>query len=366
MAGFVPGTVGKVQGGGENTSLQLHETFSETQFNQMILPMSAGARNLALHHLPGRRTDFWGRPIGWPILDFRQLPDLGFMLDPTPDIAEAINALRPFSKLPSRPMPPFALAASTDDTARAVVCMTQAIYYEARLEPRLGQEAIAQVILNRLRHPAYPKSVCGVVYQGAARSTGCQFTFTCDGSMKGRPDMRLWREAETVARQALGGHVVREVGTATHYHAGYVVPYWAPTLVKVVKLGQHIFYRRTGPGGEPAAFNGAYEGTEALVSPSILASLDLRTQGMFLHDAIPGTASRDVILGPSGEPRTYRIVGPAAGLAVPQYRQGGLSPSRRRPTPEEIQRINAALATIERGEGGWALSPHRNPEDWLD
>src|SRR5690606_18879319 len=137
-----------------------------------------------------------------------------------------------------------------------------AVYYEAAREPRLGQEAVAQIVLNRLRHPAYPRTVCGVVYEGSQRLSGCQFTFTCDGSLYFAPEPGLWERARVVAERALKGHVAAQVGTATHYHADYVAPYWAPTLYKIVQIGAHIFYRWTGPSGEPAAFTGRYRGGE--------------------------------------------------------------------------------------------------------
>jgi hypothetical protein len=220
-------------------------------------------RDLARRHDPGlRRADLWGRPPGWGNLDLRAIPDLGIPAEQG-DEAVALNNLRPFAGLPIRPMKPFVLRADADDSARALHCMTQAIYYEAAREPVRGQEAVAQVVLNRVRHPAYPKSICGVVYQGSARPTGCQFTFTCDGALRWTPQAGLWRQAQDVAKRALAGFVDKDVGSATSYHADYVVPYWAPTLVKMTQVGQHIFYRWTGPWGEPPAFNGHYAGREA-------------------------------------------------------------------------------------------------------
>ena len=353
VVGCAPATVHQAGVGRARLHLVPHQAFLGARLDKVTKVMSESARDLAARHMPGRRLDLWGRPTGWAVLDLSQPPALGFMLDPTPDIAEGINALRPFSTLPIRPLGPFVLAASADDSARAMTCLTEAVYYEAGMEPKVGQEAIAQVVLNRLRHPAYPKSICGVVYQGAARTTGCQFTFTCDGSLNRPLNLQVWHEAETVARQALGGHVVKEVGTATHYHASYVVPYWAPTLVKMVKLGQHIFYRWTGPGGEPTAFNGRYEGVEAFVSPAILSSLDARTQGMFANpsEIAKGMPSRrEVTLGLAGDTRTYQIAEPMAGLATPLDVQGALTPSRRQPTKDEVQQINAALAKLEKDE----------------
>jgi len=126
---------------------------------------------------------------------------------------------------------------------RAVRCLAAAISYEAGNESIEGQQAVAQVILNRVRHPAYPKSVCGVVFQGSERRTGCQFTFTCDGSLARQRSAQSMATATAIAEQMLSGTTSTLVGGATHYHANYVSPYWAPGLVKVRQIGAHIFYR---------------------------------------------------------------------------------------------------------------------------
>lgn len=301
-------------------------------------PGSARALEASLQLTPG-----WGR------LDLGSPPRLDLSPDDPVAAAEEarrINALRPFARSPVLAMPAFRLAAGPEDASRALTCLTQAVYYEAAREPEAGQAAVAQVVLNRLRHPGYPKTICGVVYQGSARATGCQFTFTCDGSLARRPDPVLWASAEQVARRALGGYVVPEVGAATHYHADYVAPYWAPTLVKLAQIGAHIFYRWTGPSGQPAAFSGRYAGGEAILSPAVLGALDPRTQaGMDL--AAAAAPPRTVTLALAGEVRTYTVAEPEAGV-LPAA--GQLAPARRRPTPEEIRRINAALAALERGE----------------
>lgn len=145
---------------------------------------------------------------------------------------------------------------------RALDCLTSAIYYEAVNEPIDGQRAVAQVVINRVRHVSYPKSVCGVVYQGATRRTGCQFSFTCDGSLARRPSAAGWARSRSVARAALAGSVDAAVGLATHYHADYVFPYWAPTLVRQKIIGRHIFYRWPGAWGTPPSFAGAYQQAE--------------------------------------------------------------------------------------------------------
>jgi hypothetical protein len=173
--------------------------------------------------------------------------------------AMMINAALPFSKSPVQAARPFAIAGDDLDHRRALLCLTQAVYYEAGFEPLDGRRAVAQVVLNRMRHPAFPKSVCGVVYQGS-RSPVCQFSFVCDGSLYRAPAPGAWRDAKAVAAAALAGFVETSVGAATHYHANYVAPRWAPMLTKITQLGAHIFYRWPGAWGQRAAFSGRYVG----------------------------------------------------------------------------------------------------------
>lgn len=149
---------------------------------------------------------------------------------------------------------PFTASRDPATFDRALECLTQAIYYEARSQSDDGQRAVAQVVLNRVRNPSYPNSVCGVVFQGAERVTGCQFTFTCDGSMNAGIDPEAWDRAERIARAALRGSVYRPVGLALNYHTTAISPYWAPSLVPQLTLGAHIFYRRPGWRGTSEAF----------------------------------------------------------------------------------------------------------------
>ena len=176
------------------------------------------------------------------------------------DRAKLLNAALPFSEAPVIAARAFAIPAGDAlDQRRALLCLTQAVYYEAGYEPLEGRRAVAQVVLNRMRHPAFPKSVCGVVYQHNS-SPVCQFTFVCDGSLLRRPEAGSWQQAEQIARAALAGYVERSVGAATYYHPDYVAPSWAPMLTKISKLGAHIFYRWPGAWGQPAAFTGRYIG----------------------------------------------------------------------------------------------------------
>ncbi|HEV7660915.1 MAG TPA: cell wall hydrolase [Allosphingosinicella sp.] len=143
---------------------------------------------------------------------------------------------------------PFVASRDPESRSRSLQCLTQAIYYEARSESDDGQRAVAQVVLNRVRHPSYPNSVCGVVFQGSHRRTGCQFSFTCMGAMGPIGDPRSWDRARRIAAAALSGSVYRPVGLATHYHTTAIRPYWAPSLVRQIVLGAHIFYLTPGSG----------------------------------------------------------------------------------------------------------------------
>ena len=178
--------------------------------------------------------------------------------------AEERNAAIPLAGLAlASPQPLAAIPTGSKYFGTAEKCLAQAIYYEAALEPELGQRAVAQVVLNRVRHPAYPNSVCGVVYEGSNRRV-CQFSFTCDGSLLRAPARKHWNRAMRLAGEALSGSQVAEVGTATHYHADYVVPRWAYTLGKITQLGRHIFYRFPGNAGNPRAFYRNWAGAEHL------------------------------------------------------------------------------------------------------
>lgn len=160
------------------------------------------------------------------------------------------------------------LMGSFTDQSRAQHCLTQAIYYEAASEPDAGQRAVAQVVLNRVMHPSYPNTVCGVVYQGSERRTGCQFTFTCDGALARTPNRYFWDRAANVARSALAGYVYRPVGLATHYHTIAIYPYWAPSLNYLGTIGAHRFYSFKGRAGSAGAFRTAYVGGEPLPAPN--------------------------------------------------------------------------------------------------
>lgn len=128
-------------------------------------------------------------------------------------------------------------------------CLAIGIYFEARGEPIRGQAAVAQVILNRVKNPTYPNSICGVVYQNKSWKNRCQFSFACDGLRDRVRSKKHWSTAKAVAKRATAGKLwVKEVGSSTHYHATYVSPRWAKSMKRMKKIGQHIFYRTKGGG----------------------------------------------------------------------------------------------------------------------
>jgi spore germination cell wall hydrolase CwlJ-like protein len=215
-----------------------------------------------------------------------------------PEQALQINRAIPVASGPNPAAAPFAFKGGKAAHAQALECLTSAVYYEAGSQSGDGERAVAQVVLNRVRHPAFPSTVCGVVYEGSTRSTGCQFTFTCDGSLYRQADAAGWRRAYRIAEAALSGYVYAPVGYATHYHADYVVPYWASTLAKSNVVGAHIFYRWAGGWGQPSAFAKAYSGREpdarALRNAALAA----------IHTAAPDTVAEAVEKIPGAEPIT--------------------------------------------------------------
>lgn len=194
-----------------------------------------------------------------------------------------------------------AAAAPAPAREEAMRCLTLAVAYEAGNQPRAGQEAVAEVVLNRLAHPAFPKSVCGVVWQGWRRGAGCQFTFVCDGALLRRLDDRTIRAARAVAQAALGGAVPRRVAGALNYHAAYVQPAWAASLDPVGRIGMHVFYRPQ-PGGraEGAAVPGEAAALREEPDHALIARVWARYRGVgegpsaapLLPDATPAAAAR--------------------------------------------------------------------------
>lgn len=186
--------------------------------------------------------------------------------DLDPADARAFNASVPFVEGPNPAARPFKLPGDDLQRARAIDCMAAAVLYEAGDDPA-GQRAVAQVVINRVRHPAFPKTICGVVFQGSERATGCQFTFTCDDALVRHHWLDVqWTRARQVATAALSGAVYKPVGYATHYHTDWVVPYWQSSLDKIAAVNTHLFFRWTGWWGTPPAFNRHVSADEPVIA----------------------------------------------------------------------------------------------------
>jgi hypothetical protein len=187
--------------------------------------------------------------------------------------AEAV----PFLPAPTSAAAPFVLASTgAADRARATRCLADAVYYEAATEPSQGRRAVAQVVLNRLRDPHFPKTICGVVFDGWRGVAGCQFSFACDGSLRRPPDARLYAGALEIAGQALSGRVEPAAGLATYYHATSVAPAWRADMVKVARIGSQIFYRRPDAARAPGAAGSYAGGEHAPAREDLLAWADAR------------------------------------------------------------------------------------------
>jgi spore germination cell wall hydrolase CwlJ-like protein len=206
---------------------------------------------------------------------------------PTPPVSALPSALTRVST----PAEPFhfsdggALAATRD-----LACLTDAVYYEARGEGASGQAAVAQVVLNRVRHPAFPKSVCGVVFQRSVGGYGCQFSFACDGSMRHAREAGAWRRAEEIAARALDGAVMSSIGNATHFHVAGINPGWGPNLLRVAQVGLHVFYRFGGSAGRPGSFNGEAQHSAAVDDPTLPTADGAASAGQFILASATTTA----------------------------------------------------------------------------
>ncbi|HEY1152386.1 MAG TPA: cell wall hydrolase [Pseudolabrys sp.] len=185
----------------------------------------------------------------------------------TPDASRAVDsaplpsAVSPFPSLAAVPLPRpsperedgphvptpaelLGLDINAKERAKAERCLANAVYFESRSEPVRGQMAVAQVVMNRVFSPFYPKDVCSVVYQNANRRLACQFTFACDGKSKAIHDRGSWARSVRIAKQTLDGKLwVPEVAKSTHYHAMYVRPNWIHEMRRYFKTGLHLFYR---------------------------------------------------------------------------------------------------------------------------
>ncbi|MEE4454455.1 cell wall hydrolase [Novosphingobium resinovorum] len=211
-------------------------------------------------HIPPERAS--GRAsLAQPTAAVPTSRDALSFVDAGAQTARKINASTPFVAVgPDRPAR-LRISSEDPDYARALDCLASAVLYEAG-EDREGQAAVAQVVVNRVHHPAFPHSICGVVYQGSERTTGCQFTFTCDGALAHPPTLTAWRRARDTAAAFLAGKTEPAIGLATHYHTDWVYPYWSASLDKIAQVRTHLFFKWRGSWGRKTSFTSPYADVE--------------------------------------------------------------------------------------------------------
>ena len=246
------------------------------------------------------------------------------------DVSKAIPPLRVQTiGLPAAA--PFKLAGALE-SSRELECLTQAVYFEARGETPAGQAAVAQVVLNRVRHPAFPKSVCGVVFQGSGKRVGCQFSFACNGSMHARRESAAWDRARRVASRALGGFVMSAVGDSTHFHTLNVAPNWGPRLVRTAEVGMHVFYKfgRSAPKAEERVY---YASLATPAAPKVEVSPDLHAAVMKAPESAVAAAEVKPALAEAAKPA------PKAAVKLTPVANPGLKPAAAPPQGEVAEAI---------------------------
>lgn len=195
-----------------------------------------------------RRSD---RAVAGALLLIAAVALAGMALNPytdhTGDAAKHAHAVQSARMVAAKPAPSEIAMAQLLAERR---CLAEAMYYEARSEGVIGQEAVAEVVFHRMRNRNYPSTVCGVVFEGSELRHACQFSFTCNGDMKKPIEKHAWAESKLLAAKIMTGAVRLADITdhATSYHADYVDPVWAAHLVKTVQIGRHIFYRLPSRG----------------------------------------------------------------------------------------------------------------------
>ena len=244
------------------------------------------------------------------------------------------------------PAAPFATGgAAAIDRARALLCLTTAVYYEAASEPDAGQRAVAQVILNRVRHPAFPASVCGVVYQGVhadGSPSGCQFSFACDGATARSPARSAWVRATRNAGMMLAGYVYAPVGLATHYHTYAVTPSWNRSLVMTDVVGAHFFHRWKGEWGTAAAFSQRDIGREPVPGGSVVSSAVAMPVPLAAGDITNGSDASTA----SAVPAAIKPVPSPFSEPQPGYAQSGAA--KQSPAPATDDTLPPSSEILER------------------
>lgn len=256
---------GKVQQASEQARIQrlapaAAAGFSDSALQQSTSAMAPGALVAAQRQDPSFNEA--GDAIG---------VDAAVLRSVRPALVRAAMVTTSPSLLSGPAAAPFRLAGALE-SSRDLDCLTAAVYYEAGSDTAAGQAAVAQVVLNRVRHPSFPKTVCGVVYQGAAAGH-CQFSFICNGVMRRTKSPAMWDNARKVAARALGGYVMAEAGEAVSFHAAYLGHLWS-NMQAVGRIGAHQFYRFGAHGGGAGAFQGGVYAAEQRPDPSLSQPAD--------------------------------------------------------------------------------------------
>jgi hypothetical protein len=323
-------------------------------FNRALLTLPlllAGASCVPAGAVPQSAA---GRDLGYvDLASMDDVPDYQLILPQgaTGALPASLPVIAPEAIAPGSPAKPFLAEGQAEpDKRRSLDCLTTAIYHEARSESEAGQRAVAQVVLNRARHPAYPNSVCGVIYQGSQRRTGCQFSFTCDGSLRRRIEPGAWARARDVAEAALSGSVYEPVGLATHYHTTAVRPWWAASLTRAITVGSHIFYRWRGSWGHPLAFRQTYAGSEpgssAAAPPLPEAVAPLHSAGPVVRVAALVDGGLKVNIH-RGAPKLANAEAASADGPVRIHRSAGAAPAPVEAEPEPSAQAVESIAAAE-------------------
>lgn len=237
-----------------------------------------------------------------------------------------------------------------------LMCMAQAVYYESAREPLEGQLAVAEVIANRMRDHRYPDTACGVVFQGATRTTGCQFTFTCDGAMQKKPVGENWDRAKRIAAHVLMGLNEERTGGATHYHATYVDPIWNSGLVQTDKIGLHIFYRFPR-GSEWASVNRSFEARKESARMQ-LAALDANAapgdvidEGLLFADKSSAADDGYYTISPTAAPAGVSTSTRTVSSAAPRIMSVQTVPAAEAEAKKDAQKLSAVEEYMARQTG---------------
>jgi Cell Wall Hydrolase len=230
--------------------------------------------------------------------------------------ARSQNLGVPFVGGKLEPAPPYRFAGNTADLTNARDCLALAAMAEAGSSDP-GQRAVIQVILNRARHPAFASTVCGVVFEGSERSTGCQFSFTCDGSLARQYDPARWAAARGRADQALKGYVFAPVGNATHYHTDWVFPWWSPKLHKIAQIETHLFLRWPGFWGSTKAWRKSYGGGEPSLAALMARPAAINPDPLTPLEGLPATNYGAPVLMPALPSDTPKVSGGDVVMRLP-------------------------------------------------